>query len=93
MQGIALLLGAIASVISAVGGVVVALVAMGRGSKTERQGAAEGTAERLLRPGSVDQGAIEAALVDYFEHEHEHGHYNHPHPSPPQHGREAPSDD
>lgn len=69
MQNAALLLTAIASIISALGGTVIGVLALRRGSRRERQEAAEGAAERLMRPSSVDQAAIEAALTEYF-HEH-----------------------
>lgn len=88
MQGLALLISAVASLISALGGVGVAVWAMRRGSRTERQDAAEGAAERLMRPAEVDQNAIETALIDYIEH-----HHHDPHSSPPRHGREATPDD
>lgn len=71
MQNVALLLGAIASVISALGGTMIGVLALRRGSRRERQEAAEGTAERLMRPSTVDQAAIETALTEYF-HQHEH---------------------
>lgn len=71
MQNVALLLTAIGSIISALGGVAIGVMALRRGSRRERQDAAEGAAERLMRPASVDQNAIEIALVEYF-HEHPH---------------------
>lgn len=68
MQNAALLLTAFASLISALGGVVIGVFALRRGSQRERQDAAEGAAERLMRPAAVDQDFIEKALTEYFEH-------------------------
>lgn len=88
VQGAALLISALASLISAIGGVGLAWWAMRRGSRTERQDAAEGAAERLMRPAEMDQNAIETTLLDYYvEHHNEHQ------PSPPHSGREVSSDD
>lgn len=71
MQNAALLVTAISSLIAALGGVLIGMLSLRHGSRRERQDAAEGAAERLMRPAAVDQDLIEKALEEYFrDHPH-----------------------
>lgn len=77
MQNVALLLTAIASIISAFGGVIVGLVALRGRSLRERESAAESAAERMLQPPTVDTASIVAAVEEFYRHQ------------PPAEGKEA----
>lgn len=76
MGNVALLISAIASMISSVGGVAAFLYTARRTSRLERERAAEHAAERLLHP--ADAAILEAAVESMFHHPHElHGHHEH----------------
>jgi hypothetical protein len=71
----ALMLSAIASMISAVGGLAGLVYGIHRTSQMERQRAAEQAADMLLRPEVIDSAAL--AAVEMLLHHHPEHHLEH----------------
>jgi hypothetical protein len=66
------LIGALASLITALGSVVAVVITLRRTSPRERLDAAEGAARTILDPSTTNQAAITTATEGYLHHHTEH---------------------
>lgn len=66
MQNVALLLTALASMITALAGVGFGVWSVRRGSLREREDAAARAAERMLQPRGVDTAAVLTAIEEHY---------------------------